>query len=55
LLNCPLPISIWPYGCRLSGSIQVHLTLQLFSCSNLFCPVQLNLHYSTDFMNLLCL
>jgi len=51
-LNCPLPITIWPFGCHLMGSIQAHLILHLFWCCKLCNPIQLNLHCSTDIMNL---
>jgi len=53
-LFCTQPISIWPFGCHLLSSIQAHLTFPTFWCWNHFSRVHVNLHCSTDFMNLLC-
>jgi len=49
----PLSVSIQPFGCCLSGHIQVHLTLCLIYCSDLFCPVHLYLYCSMNLINLL--
>jgi len=54
-LFCSRLISIWLFGCWLSGSNHVYQIFPSCCCCNLFSHIHLDLHCSTDCMNLLFL
>jgi len=51
LLDRHLRINIAPLYCCFTNSILVHLKFTFFCCCNLFSPIHLNLHYSSDCKN----